>query len=109
MRRADHAADLVAALHLLIDLGKDVGSGPVAGAISFFEQLPAALVERLVGPEKTRRRYLLADCAGDAPGRVEKGVVRLSAMSAEPAVEALTDPVNRTEQDPAFTEDVRLV
>src|ERR1700741_5132341 len=109
MRRADHAADLVAALHLLIDLGKDVRSGPVAGAISFFEELPAALVERLVGPEKTCRRYLLADGAGDAPGRVEKGIVRRSALPTVPAVEALTDAVNRTEQDAAFAENVRLV
>src|SRR5271163_1753682 len=101
MRRADHAADLVAALHFVIDLGKDVRSGPVAGAIGFFEELAAALVERLIGPEQTRRRYLLADGAGDAPGRVEKGVVGLSAMSAVPPVEALTNPVNRTEQDAA--------
>src|ERR1700741_2317304 len=109
MRRADHTANFVAALHLVIDLAKDIRSRTVAGAISLFEELPAALVERLVDPEKTCSRYLFADGAGDAPGRVEKGVIRLSAMSAEPAVEALADPVNRTEQDAAFAGNVRLV
>ena len=106
MRRADNAADLVASLHLLIDLGQDVRRGPITSAIGFFEELLPALVERLVGPEQPRRRVLLADGAGDASRRVEKGVVLLAALRAEPAVEALADPVNSTQQDPAFAENV---
>src|SRR6516165_6035719 len=109
MRRADDAADLVAALHLVIDLGQDISSRTVAGAIGFLEQLPPAAIERLVSPEQPRRRDLLAAGAGDAPGRVEKGVVRLPAVASEPAVEALTNPVNRTEQDAALAKNVRLV
>src|SRR5262245_20810417 len=77
MRRADDAADLVAALHLLIDFGKDVGSWAIAGAIGFLEELPTALVERLVGSEQPCCRDLLANGAGDASGRVEESVVLL--------------------------------
>src|SRR6202035_4350137 len=109
MRRADHAADLVAPLNFVIDLGKDIRGGAVASAIGFLEKLPPAFVESLVGPEQPRCRYLLADCAGDAPSRVEESIVRLAAMGSEPAVETLADSVNGTEQNPAFAEDVRLV
>src|SRR5215472_5167658 len=109
MRRADDATDLVAALYLLIDFGKDVSSRAVAGAIGFLEELAPALVKRLIGPEQSRRRDLFADCAGDAPGRDEEGIVLLAALRTEPTVEALTDSVDRAEQNAALAEDVRLV
>src|SRR5262244_1215822 len=101
MRRADHAADFVASLYFVINLGQDIRSRSVAGAIGLLEKLPPAFVKSLVGPEQPRCRYLLADCAGDAPGRVEESIVLLTPFGAEPTVEALADPVNGTEQNPA--------
>src|SRR6516162_6706388 len=109
MRGADDATDLVCPLLLEINNGEDIRRGTIAGAIGLLEELPPARVERLVGPEHPRRRDLLADGAGDAPRRVEKGVVLLASLGAKPAVEALTDPVNSAEQDAALAENVRLV
>src|SRR4029077_7604656 len=83
--------------------------GTVAGAVGLFEALSASLVERFVGPEETRRRDVFADGAGDALGRIEKGVVLFASLRPEPPVEALANPVNRAEQDAALAEDVRFV
>src|SRR6202022_1010525 len=69
----------------------------------------ATLCKGLGDPEQTRRRYLLADGAGDALGRVEKGVVPVAPARAKPTVETLANPVNSAEQDTALPKNVRLV
>ncbi len=109
MRRANHAADLVAAGHLVVDLGQDVGGGAVTGAIGLLEALAAVLVEPFVDAEQAPRRNLLADGAGDALGRIEKGVVLQTSLRAKPAVETLTYPVNGAQQNAALAEDVGFV
>src|SRR6202011_722581 len=109
MRCADHAADLVAALHLIVDFSKNVGRWAVAGTVGLLEALSAILVELLLDPEQPRRRYLLADGAGDALGRVEKGVVPVASARAKPTVETLANPVNSAEQDARRAKKVPFV
>src|SRR5262249_51526064 len=88
---------------------QDVGGGAIASAVGLPEKLPSALIERFVDAKQAGRRDLLADGAGDTFGGVEERIVLLAPVRPEPAVEALANPMNRTKQDAALAENVRLV
>ena len=105
----DHRADLVARGDFVVDLLQDFARGVVARRIGAAKLRLAACVQCLVHRANTAVADRLADRPGDRFHRVAERLRRIAAGGHVPAVEALDDAVNRSQQDAALAVDVRAV